>query len=126
MHIGSIAVPGLAAKPIIDLDAVVADRAAVVAAIDALTAAGAGASAHRDHVDLRDFSQAHPAQAARYAALKRRLAPLVVTDHAAYVQGRQSSSRNFSARLAERIPDQKHDLARAADDLTRVPTLCRG
>jgi GrpB-like predicted nucleotidyltransferase (UPF0157 family) len=40
VHIGSTAVPGLDAKPIIDLDVVVADQSAVAAAIDALAAAG--------------------------------------------------------------------------------------
>jgi GrpB-like predicted nucleotidyltransferase (UPF0157 family) len=40
VHIGSTAVPGLDAKPIIDLGVVVADQAAVAAAIDALAAAG--------------------------------------------------------------------------------------
>jgi GrpB-like predicted nucleotidyltransferase (UPF0157 family) len=38
VHIGSTAVPGLDAKPIIDLDVVVADQAAVAAAIGALAA----------------------------------------------------------------------------------------
>lgn len=82
-HIGSTAVPGLAAKPVIDLDVVVADQAAEAVAIDALTAAGwqhegdlgiagraafrpragtayhhlyvvtRGSQAHRDHIDLR-------------------------------------------------------------------------
>jgi len=40
VHVGSTAVPGLDAKPIIDLDVIVADQTAVAAAIDALAAAG--------------------------------------------------------------------------------------
>jgi GrpB-like predicted nucleotidyltransferase (UPF0157 family) len=114
VHVGSTAVPGLAAKPIIDIDIVVADRRAVRAAIDSLAAAGwrhqgdngiAGREAfappedsvyhhlyvvvdgdepHRDHVDFRDYLRAQPGQAARYGELKRQLAPLLVTDRLAY------------------------------------------
>ena len=39
-HVGSTAVPGLDAKPIIDLDVVVPDAAGVGAAVNALTVAG--------------------------------------------------------------------------------------
>jgi GrpB-like predicted nucleotidyltransferase (UPF0157 family) len=118
VHIGSTAVPGLGAKPIIDLDVVVADQAAVAAAIGALAAAGwqhegdlgvpgrdafqpppstlyhhlyvvaHGSQAHRDHVDLRDFLRAHPGEAARYATLKHQLGPLLQTDRTAYVTGK--------------------------------------
>lgn len=118
VHIGSTAVPGLDAKPIIDLGVVVADQTAVAAAIDALAAAGwqhegdlgvpgrdafrppastiyhhlyvitNGSQAHRDHMDLRDFLRAHPGQAARYAKLKHQLAPLLRTDRAAYATGK--------------------------------------
>ncbi len=114
VHVGSTAVPGLAAKPIIDIDVVVADRPAVRAAIESLAAAGwrhqgdmgiAGREAfapaadgvyhhlyvvvdgdqpHRDHVDFRDYLLAHPGQAARYGELKRKLAPLLRTDRVAY------------------------------------------
>jgi GrpB-like predicted nucleotidyltransferase (UPF0157 family) len=118
VHIGSTAVPGLDAKPIIDLDAVVADQAAVAVVIDALAAAGwqhqgdlgvpgrdafrppantiyhhlyvvtNSSQAHRDHVDLRDFLRAHPGQAARYAKLKHQLAQLLRTDRTAYATGK--------------------------------------
>jgi GrpB-like predicted nucleotidyltransferase (UPF0157 family) len=114
VHVGSTAVPSLAAKPIIDLDVVVADQPASAAAVSLLAAAGwqhegdlgivgreafkppadavyhhlylvtADGQAHRDHVDLRDFLRAHPDQAARYGRLKQRLAPLLKTDRAAY------------------------------------------
>jgi len=118
VHVGSTAVPGLDAKPIIDLGVVVADQAAVAAAIGALAAAGwqhegalgvpgrdafrppastiyhhlyvvtDGSQAHRDHVDLRDFLRAHPGQAARYAKLKHQLAALLRTDRTAYATGK--------------------------------------
>lgn len=118
VHIGSTAVPGLDAKPIIDLDVVVPEQAVAPAAIGALAAAGwqhegdlgvpgrvafrppahavyhhlyvvtRGSRAHPDHVDLRDFLRAHPAEAARYARLKHQLAPLLQADRAAYVTGK--------------------------------------
>jgi GrpB-like predicted nucleotidyltransferase (UPF0157 family) len=124
-HVGSTAVPGLDAKPIIDLDVVVADEAAVGAAIEALAAAGwrhegdlgitgreaflppadavyhhlyvvvAGNQAHRDHTDLRDFLRTHPAQAARYGALKSRLAALLKTDRPAYTDGKAEMIGDF-------------------------------
>jgi GrpB-like predicted nucleotidyltransferase (UPF0157 family) len=117
-HVGSTAVPGLSAKPIVDLDVVVPDAALVGPAIEALAAAGwqhegdlgiagreafgppadavyhhlyvvvAGSPAHRDHVALRDFLRAHPSQAARYGERKRRLAGRLESDRAAYADGK--------------------------------------
>ncbi len=117
-HVGSTAVPGLDAKPIIDLDVVVLDDAAAGAAVKALAAAGwqhqgnlgitgreaflpppdavyhhlytvvAGSQPHRDHIDLRDFLRTHPVQAARYGSLKHRLAVLLDTDRSAYSDGK--------------------------------------
>lgn len=117
-HVGSTSVPGLDAKPIIDIDIVIPNGSLVTPAIHALAAAGwrhegdggipgreaffppagaryhhlylvvAGSKPHRDHVDLRDYLRGHPAEAARYAALKRRLAPLLQTDRDAYLDGK--------------------------------------
>jgi GrpB-like predicted nucleotidyltransferase (UPF0157 family) len=117
-HVGSTAVPGLDAKPIIDLDVVGPDDAAIGAAVKALAAAGwrhqgnlgitgreaflppadavyhhlyavvAGSQPHRDHIDLRDFLRVHPAEAARYSTLKRQLAVLLQTDRQAYSDGK--------------------------------------
>jgi GrpB-like predicted nucleotidyltransferase (UPF0157 family) len=116
-HVGSTAVPGLAAKPIIDVDIVV-PVSSVSAAISALEAAGwqhrgdlgiagreafttrpdlpyhhlyvvvAGSKPHRDHVDLRDYLRGNPAAVAEYSAEKARLAPLLRVDRAAYVAGK--------------------------------------
>jgi GrpB-like predicted nucleotidyltransferase (UPF0157 family) len=47
-----------------------------------------GSQPYRDHVDLRDHLRAHPDAVARYAAEKRRLAPLLATDREAYVRGK--------------------------------------
>ncbi|WP_369137729.1 GrpB family protein [Modestobacter versicolor] len=117
-HVGSTAVPGLAAKPVIDLDVVVVEAAQVPRAVAALESLGYahqgdlgirgreafsvlpglplhhlyvvvhGSPALRDHVDLRDHLRAHPDDAARYAAEKRRLSPLLVSDRDAYVAGK--------------------------------------
>jgi GrpB-like predicted nucleotidyltransferase (UPF0157 family) len=117
-HVGSTAVPGLDAKPIIDISVVVLTADAVRPAVEALSRAGwqpegdlgiagrealappvdlvyhhmyvvvAGSDAHRDHVDLRDYLRAHPDEAARYAQLKHRLAGRLRCDRAAYSQGK--------------------------------------
>jgi GrpB-like predicted nucleotidyltransferase (UPF0157 family) len=117
-HVGSTAVPGLAGKPVIDVDVVVPGAAAVPEAVRALQSLGhrhrgelgipgreaftavtglpahhlyvvvLDSPAHRDHVDLRDHLRTHPADAERYAAEKRRLAPLLATDRDAYVDGK--------------------------------------
>jgi len=100
-HVGSTAVPGLAAKPIIDIDVVVADEADVAEAIAMLAAAGyphkgdagvpgreafdqpphlpehhlylcvEGAGPLVAHLRLRDHLRANPGTAREYAALKR-------------------------------------------------------
>lgn len=132
-HVGSTAVPGLDAKPIIDLDVVITDDAAMRAAVKALATAGwqhqgnlgiagreaflppadaiyhhlyavvAGSQPHRDHVDLRDFLRAHPAEAARYGTLKRRLATLLETDRSAYSDGKAEMIGDL-LRQARRLP----------------------
>jgi GrpB-like predicted nucleotidyltransferase (UPF0157 family) len=124
-HVGSTAVPGLDAKPIIDLDVVIADDAGIGATVRALTAAGwqhqgnlgiagreaflpptdavyhhlyavvAGSQPHSDHIDLRDFLRTHPEQAARYGRLKRQLATLLETDRPAYSDGKAEMITEF-------------------------------
>ena len=99
-HVGSTSVPGLAAKPIIDVDIVVDDEAAVAAATAALAAIGYqplgdrgvpqryaftapdggprrhvyvtinGCLSHRNHVALRDTLRADPTLRDRYGARK--------------------------------------------------------
>jgi GrpB-like predicted nucleotidyltransferase (UPF0157 family) len=103
-HVGSTSVPGLAVKPVIDIDVVVADASAIPAAIGALDTLGyehlgdlgvkdreafrrppgsekhnlyvclAGGEGLRNHLALRDHLRAHPDAVEAYAALKRRLA----------------------------------------------------
>jgi GrpB-like predicted nucleotidyltransferase (UPF0157 family) len=113
-HVGSTSVPGLAAKPVIDIDVVVADASAIPAAIDVLTGLGyehlgelavrgreafrrppgsekhnlyvcpAGGEGLRNHLALRKHLRAHPEAVEAYGALKRRLAA-EVPDIDAYV-----------------------------------------
>ena len=103
-HVGSTSVPGLAAKPVIDIDVVVADAAASQAAIQALETLGyqhrgqmgikdreamaapegterhhlyvclAGSLALRNHLAVRNHLRANASDRAAYDALKRRLA----------------------------------------------------
>lgn len=102
-HIGSTSVPGLAAKPIIDLEIVV-DEQHVKKAMELMATIGyahdgdggipgrerlrppAGLPAHhpyvcakdnlahQKHLIFRDYLRAHPEAAAEYGALKKRLA----------------------------------------------------
>jgi GrpB-like predicted nucleotidyltransferase (UPF0157 family) len=124
-HVGSTAVPGLDAKPIIDIDVVVPSAGLAGPAAGALAQAGwgpegdlgvtgreaftppaglpyhhmyvvvAGSKPHRDHVDLRDYLRAHPAEAARYARLKHGLAGLLRTDRVAYTEGKAELITGF-------------------------------
>lgn len=103
-HVGSTSVPGLAAKPVIDIDVVVADATAIPPAIAALEGLGyehlgqlgirdreafrrpPGTERHnlyvctaegeglRNHLAVRNHLRSHPDAVEAYAALKRRLA----------------------------------------------------
>jgi GrpB-like predicted nucleotidyltransferase (UPF0157 family) len=118
-HVGSTSVPGLAAKPVIDLAAVV--RAEDVPhAIERLAAIGyvhegdkgipgreafrppPGEAKHhlyvcvpesrgfREHLLFRDYLRAHPDVAREYAALKRGLAERHRYESEAYQQGKRA------------------------------------
>lgn len=116
-HTGSTAVPGLPAKPILDIlggHTVDIDRSSVIAA---LTEAGythrgeqgipgrdffrrgaprqyhlhvttLGSSFWHDHRDFRDYLRTHPERCAEYALLKRRLAAQFPRDRPAYIDGK--------------------------------------
>jgi GrpB-like predicted nucleotidyltransferase (UPF0157 family)/chloramphenicol 3-O-phosphotransferase len=119
-HIGSTAVPGLAAKPIIDIDAVVGSPEDVPAAIATVVRLGyvhqgdvgisgretflspptapphhlylvvAGGEPHRAHLDFRDHLRANPESARRYAALKRELAERFRDSRNGYTQAKSA------------------------------------
>jgi GrpB-like predicted nucleotidyltransferase (UPF0157 family) len=117
-HVGSTAVPGLAAKPIIDLDVVIATADDLPAVIERLRLLGydhegdlgvpgreafsappgspphhlyvcpAGSRALARHLALRDRLRADPVAAAAYADLKRALAARFRHDRVAYTEGK--------------------------------------
>lgn len=119
-HVGSTSVPGLAAKPIIDLDVVISTRLLFPAVRDALHSIGyqhrgnleiPGREAFlqppetyphhlyvcsvdtpnlHDHLILRDMLRSRPDLRDRYAAIKREMAQLHPHDIDAYIDGKSA------------------------------------
>jgi len=117
-HVGSTAVPGLAAKPIIDIDVVVASPAMVSVAIERLAVIGyehqgnlgvegreafknspgslrhhlyvctQGGTALHNHLSLRDYLRSNPDAAAKYGRLKAQLAMRFPADIDRYIDGK--------------------------------------
>ena len=115
-HIGSTSVPGLAAKPIIDLDIVIPSSADVSLAVKRLAQLGykhrgnlgiegreafsnppgtirhhlyvcwQGSTGLRNHLALRDYLRANPEEAQAYGNLKKRLALEHPHDIDAYIR----------------------------------------
>jgi GrpB-like predicted nucleotidyltransferase (UPF0157 family) len=112
-HVGSTSVPGLAAKPRLDIDVIVADPRDEAAYLPALEAAGyvlrvrepdwydhrllhgfnpltnvhvfaPDCDEHLRHVIFRDWLRTHPEDRDRYAAEKRRIAGVNLTYMAEY------------------------------------------
>ena len=103
-HVGSTSVPGLAAKPVLDIDIIVKSEEGVRQAIERLDAIGyshrgnlgiegreafrattndpahnlylcrQSSAALRDHLTFRDYLRTHPETARAYAEVKRSLA----------------------------------------------------
>jgi GrpB-like predicted nucleotidyltransferase (UPF0157 family) len=118
-HVGSTAVPGLAAKPIIDMDVLLRSASDLSVCIERLAALGyrhrgdlgvpkreafatpPGQPAHhlyvclpesrefRRHIALRDYLRTHPSDAGAYEALKRSLAVRYRDERAAYNDGKR-------------------------------------
>jgi GrpB-like predicted nucleotidyltransferase (UPF0157 family) len=131
-HVGSTSVPGLAAKPIVDMDVVMPSPTDVPAAIDRLRELGyvyqgdkgiagreaflwpAGAPAHHlyvvveggdpytNHVRFRDHLRRDPRIAEEYAALKRRVAAEHGADRLAYTEAKTA----FVARTLRADPPE--------------------
>ena len=117
-HVGSTAVPGLAAKPVIDIDVIIASTRLLPEAIECLATLGyrhkgdlgvvgreafratqprqahhlyvcaVGAGPLLDHIRCRDALRADPRRAAAYADLKYRLAAQCGEDRVAYTTGK--------------------------------------
>ena len=132
-HVGSTAVPGLAAKPIIDIDVLLTCSADLAGAVTALAPLGyrhegdlgiVGPESFRPlpdtfphhlyvclphsaefhrHLTFRDHLRAHAQDASAYALLKRQLAAKFATDRAAYTQAKTNFITEISA---ERVPSR--------------------
>lgn len=117
-HVGSTSIPGMCAKPKIDVDVVLRDAGAIPDGIARMRAAGyddhgdkyddgmwafttgrgsygeriylcaPGTATHEDRCLFRDYLRLHPGAAAEYAALKRRLASETASDWNHYTGGK--------------------------------------
>jgi GrpB-like predicted nucleotidyltransferase (UPF0157 family) len=117
-HVGSTSVPGLAAKPIIDMSVIVASKREVPLAIARLATLGyehlgnrgiedreafrhpeglpahhlyvcpQGSLAVQNHLAVRDYLRTHPETAQVYGELKKRLAQEFPNDIESYVDGK--------------------------------------
>jgi len=129
-HIGSTAIPGMWAKPTIDMVVVVRDIEEVDDHNESMSAIGyvamgeygipgrrffvkgvdrrthhvhtfqTGSPEIARHILFRDFMIAHPLEAAEYANLKRGLAAHFKSDIDSYCQGKDSFIRDIDARAA--------------------------
>jgi GrpB-like predicted nucleotidyltransferase (UPF0157 family) len=122
-HIGSTAVPGLAAKPVIDIDLIVEDPTREEAYVPALAAIGyvltvrertwyehrmlrhnrprinlhvfgPACAEHARHILFRDWLRAHPGDRARYEQVKQK-ARIGVTNVEAYNRNKQAVIRDI-------------------------------
>ncbi|WP_017584892.1 GrpB family protein [Nocardiopsis ganjiahuensis] len=126
-HVGSTSVPGCAAKPIIDVDVVMADASPLPEVIRRLVALGyrhegdlgivgrdafeaptghpehhlyavvEGSRPHLDHVLLRNWLRTHPEDVHRYSQLKRKLGARFAPDD----EGHRSYLRAKSSLVEE-------------------------
>jgi GrpB-like predicted nucleotidyltransferase (UPF0157 family) len=128
-HVGSTSVPGLGAKPIIDMQVSVVDIDRMEDYVGPLEGLGylfapdpafpdyhyfarphtrprthhlhvCGHGSHQElrHLAVRDYLRAHPDEAARYEALKRRLVAEHPQDRLAYVAGKDGYMIELEAR----------------------------
>lgn len=136
-HVGSTAVPGLAAKPVIDIDVIVPGAPEVALAIARLSGIGyehrgdlgvpqreafrrpPGTAPHNlyvcprdspalaNHLGVRDYLRAHPDVARSYGALKQQLAQRFAGDIDGYVEAKTP----FLLEILQRIGFDERQLA---------------
>jgi GrpB-like predicted nucleotidyltransferase (UPF0157 family) len=141
-HVGSTAVAGLAAKPVIDIDIVVGSREEIPLAVTRLAKLGYAhlgnfgiedreafetppdAPAHnlyvcpgdsaalRNHIALRDYLRAQPSDAAAYGRLKKKLAREFPGDIDGYVAGKTEFILAMLAKC-EFLPDGGDSIQKA-------------
>ncbi|HJP59789.1 MAG TPA: GrpB family protein [Gemmatimonadaceae bacterium] len=133
-HTGSTAIPGLAAKPILDLLAGAPDLTSLARAIDTLQHADyiyrgeqgipgrhffrrgnprqyhihltlTGSDFWRDHLLFRNYLRAHAEAAAEYATLKQALAERYPFDREAYIEGKTEFVRRVLREAATGMGD---------------------
>jgi GrpB-like predicted nucleotidyltransferase (UPF0157 family) len=137
-HVGSTAVAGLWAKPIIDIDLTVADSAAEDAWLPDLEAAGfvlrvrepdweehrllrgqaptsyvhvfsAGAREPQRHVMFRDWLRTHPDDRDQYSAVKREAAARGFTDGMLYNNAKAAFVYDLYEKVFADDPEHAHD-----------------
>jgi GrpB-like predicted nucleotidyltransferase (UPF0157 family) len=126
-HVGSTAVPGLAAKPIIDIDVLLAAHELLPTAIERLTILGysyqgnlgiaereafrapvgdpphhlyvcpPGSREFQRHLAFRDYLRTHPLEAKTYGDLKKSLARRFREDRNAYLAGKEDFVTRLTA-----------------------------
>lgn len=147
-HIGSTSVPGLAAKPIIDIDVGVASAGDVPTAIERLRSLGylyqgdkgikgreafmwprgarphhlyvviQGNEPHRKHIAFRNYLREHPEVAREYAGLKSRLA----TEHGEDRLGYTDAKDEFVAHVLRAAETQIRGIGREVlPSVARLP-----
>lgn len=142
-HVGSTSVPGLAAKPIIDIDIVIPSREVLPQIIDSLATIGyehrgdqgipdreafkipellrthrlyvchQGALPLKSHLTLRDHLRSNPQDRDAYAALKFALAQKFPNDIDSYIMGKTDFILDILAR--NQFPQQDLDQIRQAN-----------
>ena len=134
-HVGSTAVPGLAARPIIDIDVLLKANDDLTHLVDKVSALGyrregTAGIAEREafqspghdirhhlyicasdrqeflrHLALRDYLRRHPSDANEYARLKRSLSGRFSTDPEAYTQAKSEFIEGVLRRARVEIPE---------------------
>jgi GrpB-like predicted nucleotidyltransferase (UPF0157 family) len=134
-HVGSTAVPGLAAKPVIDIDVLLSSKEGFREVVERLAPLGyvhegnlgiAGrevfrlppdqpahhlyvcvpdSQEYRRHTAFRDYLRAHPESAEAYGELKRRLARIHHDDREKYLSGKDEFVREILRRVVARTTE---------------------